>query len=134
MCWQAMGQLAEARTWVRRAVELARQEGQPALEASWLVELGKIAAQDRRHDEADGYAQAALRIAKPIEHQITVFRAEWLRHRIVKQKDPEQTDRHRLAYLRKLFLLLDQYEGIEEVQQFKQTVILAAERKDRNKP
>jgi len=119
---------------VRRAVELARQRAQPTLEASWLVELGKISVQDRRYDEADGFAQAALRLAKPVEHHITVFRAEWLRHRIVKQKDPEQNDRHRLAYLRKLFLMLDQYEGIEEVQQFRKQVILAAERKDRKKP
>jgi transcriptional regulator with XRE-family HTH domain len=134
MCWQALGQLAEARTWVRRAVELARQQGQPTLEASWLVELGKISAQDRRDDEADGHAQAALRIAKPIEHQITVFRAEWLRHRIAKQKDPDQTDRHRLAYLRKLFLGLDQYQGVEEVREFRSQVILAVESKDRKKP
>lgn len=134
MCWQALGKLAEARTWVRRAVELARQEDQPALEASWLVELGKIAVCERRHDEADGFAQAALRIAKAIEHQITMFRAEWLRHRIVRLKDPEQSDRHRLAYLRKLFLQIDQYEGVEEVREFRQSVILAVEREDRNMP
>ena len=134
VCWLGLGQVAEARTWVRRAIELARQEGQPALEASWLVELGKIAAQEKRYDEADGYAQAALRLAKPLEHQVTVFRAEWLRHRLVKLRDPEQNDRHRLAYVRKLFLLLDQHEGIEEVQEFKQTVMRVTGSQDRKKP
>jgi len=130
-CWLGLGQVAEARTWVRRAVELARQEGQPALEASWLVELGKIAAQEKRYDEADNYAQAALRLAKPLEHRITVFRAEWLRHRLVKLTNPDQNDRHRLAYVRKLFLLLDRHEGIEEVLEFKQTVMRATESQDR---
>jgi len=131
MCWQEIGQLAEARTWVRRAIDLARQEAQPALEASWLVELGKIAAQEKKYDEADGHAQQALRLAKPLEHEVTLFRAEWLRHRLVKLKDPKQNDRHRLAYLRRLFLSLDQHEGIDEVQQFKQTVIRATESQDR---
>ncbi len=133
-CWLGLGQVAEARTWVRRAIELARQEGQPALEASWLVELGKIAAQEKRYDEADSHARAALHLAKPLEHRMTVFRAEWLRHRLVKLRDPEQSDRHRLAYVRKLFMLLDRHEGIEEVLEFKQTVLRATERQDRKKP
>ena len=133
VCWLGLGQVAEARTWVRRAIELARQEEQPALEASWLVELGKIAAQEKRYDEADSCAQAALRLAKPLEHRMTVFRAEWLRHRLVRLRDPEQKDRHRLAYVRKLFLLLDRHEGIEEIQEFKQTVMRATETQDRKK-
>ena len=133
-CWLALGQVAEARTWVRRAIDLARQERQPALEASWLVELGKIAAQERRLDEADGCAEAALRLAKPLNHRITVFRAEWLRHRLAKTRNPQKTDRHRLAHLRKLFQLLDQHEGIEEVQEFKETVMRATESQDRKKP
>lgn len=133
MCWLGLGQVAEARTWVRRAIELARREAQPVLEASWLVELGKIATQEKRYDEADGYAQAALRLAKPLEHQMTVFRAEWLRHRLVKLRNPERNDRHRLAYVRKLFQLLDRHEGVEEVLEFKQMVMLATESQDRKK-
>ncbi len=133
-CWMGLGQLAEARTWVRRAVELARQEGQAALEASWLVELGKIALQEKRYDEADNYAKAALRLAKPLDNRLTVFRAEWLRHRVVKLRDPERNDRHRLAYVRKLFLQLDRHEGIEEVLEFKQTVMRATASQDRKQP
>ena len=133
-CWLGLGLIAEARTWVRRAIALAHEEGQPALEASWLVELGKIAAQEKRYDEADNYARAALRLAKPLEHRMTVFRAEWLRHRLVKLRNPEESDRHRLAYVRKLFMLLDRHEGIEEVLEFKQTVMRATEVQDRKKP
>ena len=73
-------------------------------------------------------------MAKPLEHRMTVFRAEWLRHRLVKLRDPEQSDRHRLAYVRKLFMLLDRHEGIEEVLEFKQTVMRANEVQDRKKP
>ena len=120
MCWLAQGQASEARTWVRRAVDLARRNSQPMLEASWLVELGKIALHDGQPSEADGCAQAALRIGKPLDHHSTVFRAEWLRHRVAVKLDPADPDRHRLAYLRKLFLHLDQHEGIEEVREFKQ--------------
>ena len=68
---------------------------------------------------AEGSAQAALRVAKPREHHLTVFRAEWLRHLVARRRDPSRTDRHRLAYLRKLFLHLDQHEGISEIQDFK---------------
>ena len=127
MCWQALGQQAEARTWVRRAIELARKESQPTLEASWLIEMGKIAAQEKRYEEADGYAQAALRLVKPLGHELTIFRAEWLRHRLLKIARPDRIDRHRLAYLRRLFLLLDRHDGIEEVREFKKTTMLAGD-------
>ena len=89
---------------------------------------------EKRFDEADGHAKAALRLAKPLEHRMTVFRAEWLRHRLVKLRNPEESDRHRMAYVRKLFMLLDRHEGIEEVLEFKQTVMRATEVQDRKKP
>ena len=134
MCWVELGQIAEARKWVVRAVERARQQTQPALEASWLVELGKIAYRQNDMEESDGCAGAALRIAKPREHLITVFRAEWLRHRIARRLRPEDPDRHRLAHLRKLYLHLDQHEGIEEVQEFKKVVMRAQRAEHRNEP
>ncbi len=101
------------------------------MEASWLVELGKLAMRQDSVEEADSYAQAALRIAKPREHVVTIFRAEWLRHRAARKMTPEDPDRHRLAFLRKLFLHIDQHEGIEEVQQFKRTVMRTLEAEDR---
>ena len=134
MCCVELGQIADARKWVVRAVERARQQTQPALEASWLVELGKIACSQDALEEADGYANAALQIAKPREHLMTVFRAEWLRHRIARRLRPDDPDRHRLAHLRKLYLDLDQHEGVDEIQEFKKTVMRALKAEHRNEP
>jgi len=131
MCFQAQGNAEEAREWLRRAVDIARQQGQPALEASWLVELGKLALEEDSEEEAGSYAQAALDIAKPREHHLTIFRAEWLRHRILRRSRPARTDRHRLQFLRKLFLLLDQHEGIEEVSEFRKTAMRVLTAEDR---
>jgi tetratricopeptide (TPR) repeat protein len=134
MCWLAEGQIGEARKWISYAVESAKRRGQPALEASWLVELGKISLRRGVYDEADGYAQAALRIAEPREHYLTVFRAEWLRHLVVKRTKPSVHDRKRLAYLRKLFMHLDQHEGIEEIQEFRKTAMRTMETENRKTP
>ena len=57
------------------------------------------------------------------EHYLTIFRAEWLNHLVARRRDPQTLDRHRLHYLRQLFVHLDQYEGIEEVQAFKKTAL-----------
>ncbi len=127
MCWLAEGQIGEARRWISYAVESARKRGQPALEASWLVELGKISLRRGVYDEADGYAKAALQIAEPREHYLTIFRAEWLRHLVVRKTKPTVRDRKRLSYLRKLFMHLDQHEGIEEIQEFRKTAMRAME-------
>jgi transcriptional regulator with XRE-family HTH domain len=134
MCCLELGQVDEARKWVVQAVERARQQSQPALEASWLVELGKIAYRQDELGEAEGAADAALSIAMPREHRMTVFRAEWLRHRIVRRRRPEDPDRGRIEHLRKLYLDLDQHEGIEEVQDFKKSVIRASKAEHRNAP
>ena len=132
MCWEGQGRLDDARKWLRRAVDLARQQGQPALEASWLVELGKLAFREEKFDDADGFAQSALKIARPREHYLTIFRGEWLRHRILRQLDPRRSDRQRLVLLRQLYLLLDQHEGIDEVQEFKKTAMRTLTAEDRS--
>jgi len=123
MCRLAAGAVDDGRKWIERAVELAREHGQPALEASWLVELGKIALKQRRLADAERLAQAALRVARPRENQLTVFRAEWLRHRIATERRPGASDRRRLALLRGLFPQLDQHEGIDEITEFKIAVL-----------
>ncbi len=132
MCWEGQGRLDDARKWLRRAVDLARQQGQPALEASWLVELGKLAFREEKFNDADGFAQSALKIARPREHYLTIFRGEWLRHRILRQLDPRRSDRQRLVSLRQLYLLLDQHEGIDEVQEFKKTAMRTLTAEDRS--
>ena len=125
MCWLGAGHPAEAKKWIRKSIDRARQQAQPALEASWLVELGKIALNEEKPDEAESYATAALRIAKPRENYLTIFRAEWLLHKIVLRTNPRHGDRHRLHYLRKLFQHLDQHEGVDEVQEFRRTAMRA---------
>jgi tetratricopeptide (TPR) repeat protein len=122
-CHQALGHTDEARRWFRRAVDSARIRNQPSLEASWLIELGRIALSENQTDKADRLAQAALRIARPREQLLTIFRAEWLRHLVARQADPAKSDGGRLAYLRKLFMQLDEHEGIDEIQEFRRTAI-----------
>ncbi len=124
VCWMHLGDLVCAREWLDRALEHARANSQPALEASWLVEVGKVALGSGDPGEADRLALAALRIARPREHMLTVFRAEWLRHRVA-QRQGAVADRPRLEALRKLLLQLDQHEGIEEIQEFKQHLLRA---------
>jgi len=132
-CWREQGNTAEARKWIVRAIEQARRQSQPALEASWLVELGRIALDEDQLDEADSYALAALKIAKLREHYLTIFRAEWARHLISRRRRPGVADRHRLLYLRKLYLHLDQFEGIEEIQEFKKTALRTLAAEDRKR-
>jgi transcriptional regulator with XRE-family HTH domain len=127
MCWLGQGHHEEAERWLERAVDLARLHDEPALEASWLIELGKIAHAEGRTEEAGRHADSALAIAEPRKQYLTIFRAEWLRHRMRAEGDAPGTA-SRLERLRELFLLLDQHEGIEEVQEFKKlSRVLAAE-------
>jgi tetratricopeptide (TPR) repeat protein len=124
-CCQALGDLAEAQNWTEQAVQLARERKQPALEASWLVELGKIRLECGDAKEADRLARAALDIAAPAEHRLTVFRAEWLRHRIVRRESPDASDASRVHLLEQLFRQLDQHEGIDEIVEFRDTILRA---------
>ena len=127
MCWLAQGERDEARRCLERATERARRQRQPALEASWLVELGKIAEAEARYDDAEKLARAALRIARPREHRLTVFRAEWLRHRLAVRQRPNAATGQRLELLREMFEHLEDHEGIEEIREFKNTVLRAGD-------
>ncbi len=122
-CLLAQGKTEHARVRFAAAVDLARTNGEPALEAYWLVELGGVAFSKRELDTADGLAEAALRIARPADHTLTIFRAEWLRHKVAYERDPSASDRHRLAYLRKLHGRLGEHRGIDAVREFEEAVI-----------
>jgi tetratricopeptide (TPR) repeat protein len=126
MCFLAQGRLDEARESIEHAVELARDNGQPGLQASWLVELGKIALASARLPDADQLARQALRLARPRDHHLTEFRAEWLRHKLLVCERPAAADQKRLAHLRRLFTQLDEHEGIEEIIEFRRTVLSPA--------
>jgi len=134
MCWLALGQPEQAESCLQQAVELAREYKQPALEASWLVELGKLAFAGDRMDSADRFATEALALSEPHEQVLTIFRAEWLRFRVQSQRANATSDTERLDRLRKLFLLLDQHEGIDEVQEFKKAAHRLLTPDERKKP
>jgi tetratricopeptide (TPR) repeat protein len=122
-CLAGMGKARAARLQYEKALEIARRLQMPALEASWLVALGRLSLAEGRLDEADRRAQAALALAKPREHWLTVFRAEWLRHLVVQQRNPEAHDRHRVAFLRRLYARLKGHTGLSEIQEFRQAVL-----------
>jgi tetratricopeptide (TPR) repeat protein len=126
-CCMALGDLKAAQGWLERAVAHAREREQPALEASWLVEQGKIAMVQGATEDADRLAREALKIARPRDHRLTVFRAEWLRHRVARQTRPEEPDPERVARLHALFRQLDEHEGIDEIVEYKQSVRRAPE-------
>ena len=53
MCWMAQGDTKQARKWLEQAVATAETRKQPTLQASWLVELGRVALAEDRTDDAD---------------------------------------------------------------------------------
>lgn len=120
-CLRELGRKRLARSRIVRAVKLARCHGIPASEAFWLVQLGRLALDDDALDDAERFALAALRIAKPSGHLLTIFRAEWTRHLISLQR--EGADRHRLAFLRRLYAQLNEHRGVEEIREFRRTVL-----------
>ncbi len=122
-CLARLGRTDQARRRFLQAVELSRKKQVPASEAFWLVELGRACFEERGYDEADRYAEVALRIAKPRGHQLTVFRAELLRHRISTARDVSNGNRHRLAYLRRLYSGLRDHAGVEEIQWYKANIL-----------
>jgi hypothetical protein len=129
MCWLHLGRADRARLWVERAVRLARKHSRPMLAASWLVELGRIALDEGRPIEAERHARRAIRLAKPREHWLTLFRAEWLLHLIERHSGP---DRHRLAYLKKLLRRLEWHEGDPSIREFKRLVLGIGPESERN--
>jgi tetratricopeptide (TPR) repeat protein len=118
-CQKELGRTHQARKRYLNAVTLSRRYGVPSLEAVWYVELGRLALDAGDLGEAENYGVAALRIAKPAEHLLTCFRAEWLRHLVCLRRRPDDPDRHRVAYLRRLYVRLEDHRGIEEIQDFK---------------
>jgi tetratricopeptide (TPR) repeat protein len=117
-CLHELGRHAQAKRRFLNAVSLSRRQEVPASEALWSIELGRLALHQRQLDDADACAQAALRIAKPLDDLVNCFRAEWLRHRVQHERHPGEYDRHRIAYMKRLYVQLQEHRGIEEVEQF----------------
>jgi tetratricopeptide (TPR) repeat protein len=122
MCLMELGRLPDARNWVGRAAEEAREAGIPAVEAAWTVGLARVALAEGKTDEAAQLADAALAIAQPLGLHLTLFRAEWLRHYLFTLAEPGVVDRARMAALRKLKPALADYTGDREVQDLMATL------------
>ena len=134
VCHHGQGDVEGAREWIMRAIESARSRDQFAKEAHWLVDLGRVELTAEEMDLADEHAREALRIARPRDQLMTIFRAEWLRHLVRRRTDPADADRPRLDRLRKMFLQLDQHQGIEEIQEFRQAVMGTPATESGNEP
>lgn len=125
-----LGRRALARQRFARAVRLAKEHDVPAAEAFWLVELGRVLLEEGKLEEAEAHARAALRIAKPADQALTIFRAEWLRH-LVSRARGSAGDRHRLAYLRKLYVRVREHRGLSVIREYEAAMIEPrAERKE----
>jgi len=122
-CLAELGLRERARSGIAQAVRLARKHADPEAEAMWLVGLGRLYLEDELFEEADRHARHALRIAKPSNRTLTVFRAEWIRHQVVRRTDPEDADERRLQILNKLYLRVKEHRGLDEVREFKEAVL-----------
>ena len=128
LCLMEMGRAKEARARLATAIELARSQHAPLLEASWMVSLGRLSLDQDRVDEAERYGEHALRISRPMKHWLTVFRAEWLRHLALRKRDPNATDGQRVELLRKLFPRLSSQSGVTEIREFRAEAIVRFDR------
>ncbi len=123
LCNLALGDPGTAKEWIERALETARRRTQPTLEARWLVDLAGIAFTEGALEQADHLACDALNIARPREHLVTVFRAEWIRHKVRRVIEPEAQDLRRLSQLRKLYRQIEAHDGFEELHAFRDEIL-----------
>lgn len=129
-CLLGLGRPLQARRRFAKAVELARRHADPAMEASWLIDLGRLALDSGEIDEADRMAVAALKISRPREQLLTVFRAEWLRHLAAREIEPHSPDRRRLARLKKLYPRVSEQKVIHEIVEFEAQVMGRSEKQE----
>ncbi|MCP3981146.1 MAG: tetratricopeptide repeat protein [bacterium] len=114
----AMGRTKRAQQKFVKAIELARKQAMPGHEALWMVELGRLCLRQDDLEQAEGCAVAALRISKPLEQHETSFRAEWLRHLVVRARKPKNPDRHRMVVLRKLYRFVRENRKVDAVLEY----------------
>lgn len=104
---------------MERALNLAKQEALPRLEAWWSIELARLALRQGRLDAAEQCAAAALKIAKPREHWLNVFKAEWLMLQLARKRDPGSRQANRGAFLLKLLVRLGEHSADPDVLSFR---------------
>ncbi len=118
-----LGKKGEARKRISEAVRLARALSRPALEAIWLVALGRVELAAGRLPAADRAADAALRMAQAGEQWLTVFRATMLKHALARRRNPRDPDRHRIAYLKKLYRWVEENVSDPDVREFREELL-----------
>ncbi len=128
-CLLDLGRVAPAKKRFMRAVSLARRHGDLAMEASWLIELGRVCTlhENGGLDEGERYGQAGLHIARENGHELTVFRAEWLLHLVALERDSEALDRHRIAHLRRLYPRVKAHRAQDAVREYERQVLRIGE-------
>ena len=115
---QGMGDVSRARTWLNRSVERARKESLPLLEAHSLTELGRLSLEEGKLDEAEQCALSALRLARPSDHALAIFRGVWLQLRVAERKHPGSEHRDLVASLHKLRARIQEHRGDADLTEF----------------
>lgn len=80
------GEYAETRTYVNQALDLARQEKSPRLEARAELALGSLSHQEGRFEEAVSHLQAALKFYQPAGYRTETSNALILLGRAYRDK------------------------------------------------
>lgn len=122
-CLVKLDRRQQARARFRTALKLAKETGDLLMGATWLIELGELAFDDGALEEADRHAHAALRIARQADRVLAVFRAEWLRHRNIKRRTPEEPDTNRLNRLKKLYARVKEHRSLAPIQEFSRYIL-----------
>jgi tetratricopeptide (TPR) repeat protein/tRNA A-37 threonylcarbamoyl transferase component Bud32 len=82
----ARGEYAETRAYVQQALDFARQDKSPRLEARAHLALGSLSTQEGRLDEAVSHLQAALKFYQPLGYRTETSNALILLGRTYRDK------------------------------------------------
>jgi len=82
----ARGEFADTRTYLDQALDLARQDKSPRLEARARLALGSLSTQEGRFDEAVSHLQAALKFYQPAGYRAETSNALILLGRVYRDQ------------------------------------------------
>ena len=125
-CLLHLGHPSAARRRYVKALELAREGGDRGSTATWQIEIGRVGLQMEELDEAERRAAAGLRIARSNDNPLTVFRGIWLQHQIAQRRNSRDPDRHRVAYLKRLYPSVRHHNTTDVIRDFRREVLGSA--------
>jgi tetratricopeptide (TPR) repeat protein len=82
----ARGEYADTRTYLNEALDLARQDNSPRLEARARLALGSLSTQEGNFDEAVAYLESALKFYQPAGYRTETSNALILLGRVYRDK------------------------------------------------